>query len=194
MVNKVLLLDFDGVLSPGRYFSEIYAEKFGVDINKLLPFFNQLKDSTNVGQSDLKEHLVNVLEDWEWKGTVDELLDFWFNADSDIDEEVVEFAKNLQKDGWKVYLATDQEKYRTKFIWEERGLGDWMDGKFVSCELGYLKDDPRFFESIISTLQVEPQDIIFFDDSKSKVDAAKRAGVPAVLYNSINDLRSYFAK
>lgn len=44
MEYKAVLFDFDGVISPGRYFSEIYAETFDVDINKVIPFFKEMED------------------------------------------------------------------------------------------------------------------------------------------------------
>lgn len=186
---KVLLLDFDGVISQGTYFSEIYSEEFGVDINKILPFFDQKKDLTNTGEADLKELLSGVLDDWQWKGTVDELLDYWFNSDSEVDERVRKVAEDLRKKGVQVYLATDQEKYRTEFIWNNRNLKDWIDGKFVSFEMGCTKSDPIFFKTVLEQLNVPAEEIVFFDDSKSKVEAAKKVGINGILYTDFEKFR-----
>jgi putative hydrolase of the HAD superfamily len=188
MNYKILLLDFDGVISNTKYFSEIYAEKFGIDLNIMLPFFDQLRNTTNIGQGDLKEMLKDVLEDWQWNGTVDELLKFWLDSDSEIDERFIPIVTNLRAKGIKVYLATDQEKYRAQFIWEERGLKNWLDGKFVSCDIGFMKSDPRFFQHIITTLNVHPSEIVFFDDSIQKVESARKAGVNAKHFTKFEDL------
>ena len=191
MNYKVLLLDFDGVISPGRRFSEIYNEEFGVDIEILLPIFKDEKPSANLDKTDFKESLKGVLKEWEWKGTVDELMDYWMNADSDIDQRVVKLVKQTRKKGVKVYLATDQEKHRTNFIWNKRGLKDWMDGRFVSYEIGFTKKDPKFFKHIINKLKVKPNEILFFDDSESKVASAKKLGIDAHLYANFDVFESY---
>ncbi len=186
---KVLLLDFDGVISKSKYFSEIYSEEFGVDINKILPFFNEKKDLTNTGKADLKELLSEVLDDWQWKGTVDELLEYWFNVDSKVDERVRRVAEDLRKRGVKVYLATNQEKYRTEFIWNNLNLKDWIDGRFVSYEMGCVKSDPLFFKTVLEMLDVPAEEIVFFDDSESKVDSARKLGIRGILYTDFEKFK-----
>ena len=185
-----LLLDFDGVLSPGPNFSDIYAEEFGIDVNVMMPFFrSNVKDLANTNQADLKDLLEDIVETWKWKGTVDELLEYWLQADSDVDERIVKVAKQAAQSGIKVCLASDQEKYRTEFIWEKKGLKDWLDGRFVYCEIGYCKDDPEFFRSVIDKLGVTPEGIFFFDDSQSKVDSALTVGINAFLYTTFEEFK-----
>lgn len=192
---KYILLDFDGVISPGRYFSEIYSEKFDVDINILLPFFENKKPLTNVEKADLKDLLKEELDTWQWKGTVDELVDFWMHADSDIDERVVDIAKKIQATGIKIYLATDQDKYRTQFIWNERKLKDWLDGKFASHEVGFEKGNPEFFKSVMESLNVtDPQELILVDDSSSKIESAKKVGLQTYHYKDFEEFANFVKK
>ena len=45
--------------------------------------------------------------------------------------------------------------------------------QFVTCEIGFKKSEPTFYEEIIRQLQVEqpsltPGKIVFFDDSQDK--------------------------
>ena len=61
---KYICLDFDGVISPGKYFSEIYAAKFGVAVEQLLPFFQHKKKLANLGQADMKQLLTEELAVW----------------------------------------------------------------------------------------------------------------------------------
>lgn len=186
-MKKAILLDFDGVICNSRYFREIYSEKFNVDHNILTPFFDAMKESVVVGQGDLLERLEEVLVDWQWKGSAKELLDFWMNSDPEIDARFIKKSEELRKKGHKVYLASDQEQYRANHIWLNRGLNKWMDGKFFSCEIGMHKDNPKYFEYVIRTLNIEPSDIYFFDDSKRKVDLAKSSGVNAFVYTAFED-------
>lgn len=187
MKHKVLLLDFDGVISPGRYFSEIYSEKFNIDLKIMNPFFDMNKTTVNIGKGDLKELLKDVVDEWKWQGTNEKLLEFWLNSDSDIDERFEKVSKEIKNNGLKIYLATDQEKYRSEFIWEKRGLKNWMDGRFVSCDIGYMKGSKEFFEFAVENLKVNPEEILFFDDSESKVNSAKSVGIDAKIYTTFDD-------
>ncbi len=182
MNYKAVLIDFDGVICNSKYFREVYAEKFGMDINILTPFFDNLKETVVIGKGDLKDQLAEIIDTWGWKGTVDELLEFWLTEDPDIDIRFIEIAQKLQGLGLKVYLATDQEKYRAQHIWETRGLQNWMDGKFVSSEIGHHKDRTNFFHHVIKTLDCKPDQILFFDDSEKKVLSAKSAGVKGFVF------------
>ncbi len=189
MSNKVkcLLLDFDGVISPGRYFSEIYSEKYKVDINKILPFFENKKPLTNTNKADLKDLLQDELETWEWEGTVDELVNYWMHADSDIDDRVVKLSEKIRNSGIKIYLATDQDKYRTQFIWNERGLKNWLDGKFASHEVGFEKGNPEFFKYVMKNLKINnPDELLLVDDSSSKIESAKKVGLQTYHYKDFD--------
>lgn len=193
---QIILLDCDGVINrSSRYFSDVYSQEFDVDTEILLEFFDGgAKDLANIGKKDLKDALSELLERWKWGGTVDELLEYWFASDFEIDLELKSIVEEARRDdGVKFYLATDQEKYRTSYIWEDQGLSQWLDGKFVSCELGFLKRDPEFFVHVLETLKCKPEDVTFLDDSKSKVDAARRSGIDARLYTDIGDLKAALA-
>lgn len=189
MKHKVLLLDFDGVISPGKYFSEIYSEKFGVDLEVMNPFFEMNKSTVNIGKGNLKELLKGVLEEWKWQGTNEELLDFWLNSDSDIDDRFEIISSEIKDMGFKIYLATDQEKYRSEFIWNERGLKKWMDGRFISCDIGFMKGSKEFFEFVVGELDVRPEEILYFDDSQLKVDSAKKVEIDARIYSDFEGFK-----
>ncbi len=190
MNHKILLLDWDGVLYRGEYFSDIYCAEFGADNTKVVEFMNGPKVQTNVNKLDLKEELQKVLTEWKWTGNVDELLEYWLKSDCEVTEETIEFVKNAKSKGLKVYVATDQEKYKADYIWKVIGAKNFLDGKFISCEMGLLKTDPNFFKEVIKTLGVLPEEILYLDDSQSKVDAAKKIGIDARLVTSFESMKS----
>jgi len=90
IMEKILLLDVDGVIvSKETYFSTRYAREFGVPVEKLLLFFETEFRECNTGKKDMKEVLGKYLADWQWKGSVDELLRYWFEDGSVPDAEVM---------------------------------------------------------------------------------------------------------
>src|SRR6185369_5257796 len=111
MKYKVLLLDWDGVLYKGRYFSDIYSAEFGVDKTKIMEFINGPFVDAKLGKADLKKELEKVVKDWNWTKGVDELVKYWHKSDSELTKETIEFLQKSRALGLKIYLASDQEKY-----------------------------------------------------------------------------------
>jgi putative hydrolase of the HAD superfamily len=131
---------------------------------------------------------------WRWQGSADALLDQWFAAENVRHEELLAVVVQLRQAGVRCYIATDQEKYRAQYL-KNVMFKDDFDGYFVSCDLGVTKIETAFFEKILAALRSElpglqPADVIFFDDSESKVKTAQVAGLDARLYKSVEQVRS----
>ncbi|MBU1107778.1 MAG: HAD-IA family hydrolase [Candidatus Riflebacteria bacterium] len=59
-----------------------------------------------------------------------------------------------------------------------------FDHLFFSYEMGMVKPDREIYEAVCSSLQKEPQQIYFFDDSDANVLGAREAGLNAYVVNS----------
>ncbi|MBN1168476.1 HAD-IA family hydrolase [Candidatus Woesebacteria bacterium] len=188
---KAVILDADGVvIKDHEYFSVRYKRDFGKSLKDevITNFFKNEYKKTAVGKADLKELLEKRLDEWGWKGTVDELLKYWFEGERDVNKKVLEIAKNLREKGVKIGLASDNERYRAEYLFDEVGLEYYFDYMFFSCFLGFTKSDPKFFEYVINKLKFKPQQIIYFDDDQENVDVAKGVGIDARLYESVSQL------
>ena len=62
------------------------------------------------------------------------------------------------------------------------GITDEFDVIFNSCELGVAKPDLAIYEMVCAKLGLEPSSVFFVDDSPGHVDAAREAGLQAVLF------------
>ena len=62
------------------------------------------------------------------------------------------------------------------------GIADEFDVIFNSCELGVAKPDLAIYEMVCARLGSEPSSVFFVDDSPGHVDAAREAGLQAVLF------------
>ncbi len=188
-VMKILLIDADGVTLKKRgYFSEKIAKEFDVPMEKMAPFYNNEFRKAQRGKADLKAALVKYLPEWNWNKTADQFVSYWFNSDAHPDERVFTLIEELRRSGLKVYLASDQERYRAEYMLETLDFNNRLDGCFFSYKLGCKKSEPAFFEQVIRTLAVDPKDITFLDDDQTNVDVAAEQGIDARLYSSIEDL------
>ena len=68
---------------------------------------------------------------------------------------------------------------------ERSGLGRWMDGIFLSEQLGAEKPSPRFFEQVFAALpDIPKEDMLIVGDSlTSDMKGGLIAGIPTCWYN-----------
>lgn len=193
-MTKCVLFDADGVLTlPEEVFSIVYARSHGLDAQPFEDFFKNDWRPIVTGKKDLKDSIVANPDLWQWDGSVDELLDYWFKTEDVRNEELLKLIRQLKAQGVHCYLATDQERHRANYMKTVMFM-DTFDGYFVSAELGVTKTDPSFFEKVLRSLtekypDLKPKDVIFFDDSQSKVDTAKNAGIDARLFTSNDQIK-----
>lgn len=194
-MTKAILFDADGVvLTKQPYFSLEIAKENNIPYEVIEPFYlNELK-KCQIGAADMKEELAKYLPQWKWEGTVDEFMQRWFTTDVHPDEEVLALVDALRARSFKCYLASDQEKYRGEYIRTTAGLGKHFDGTFFSYEVGHSKSDPHFFHAILSTLKLEPSEIMYWDDDQKNVDVAKSIGIDARFYTNFDELKQATAQ
>lgn len=193
---KAALFDLDGIVIVGRkrFFSERLAEEHNIPLDDVMEFFlNDLKPCS-MGKADLKEAIAPYLSKWNWQGTVDDLLEYWFTSENTKNEEVLTIVKQLRNSGVKCYIASRQEKYRIQYLEEVVGLKEYFDGTFVTCNVGFDKSEPEFFEHVMKELSLRPEEILFFDDTQKNVDTAGAMGISAHFYDGLEVLQEQTAE
>jgi epoxide hydrolase-like predicted phosphatase len=64
---------------------------------------------------------------------------------------------------------------------------------FVSHEIGLRKPSPESFRHVLDTLDLDPGEVLFFDDLQPNVDGARALGIDAVLVRGPQDVRAAVA-
>ncbi len=193
-MKKILLLDADGVAIVPRekYFSDRYSEEFGVSKDLIMPFFKNEFNDCLIGKRELREVFKeqNLLEKWGWKGSLDELLKYWWAGEDTRFEEVLTFVQGLRSQGVKCYLTTDQEENRANYILEGMGLAKDLDGAFFSYQFGVRKTDAPYWQKLLQELgNPDPSDVEFWDDDEENVATAKEAGIDAHFFTNAEDFK-----
>jgi putative hydrolase of the HAD superfamily len=187
---EILLLDADGVVLKKykEYFSETFIREQKVAPEGIRVFFKEKFKLCQTGKLDLKEELGPVLLAAGWDKGADAFLEYWFSEDVQIDEEVLDYVQDLRARGVQCFLTTDQEKYRKGYI--QQLLDGQFDGYFISCDLGFQKSQPEFFQKALEQLGVAPGDVAYWDDDQQNVDTARSCGIDAHFYTSLEDLKN----
>ena len=190
-MSKNILLDIDGVvILRHKYFSEKFSEEYGIPNEKIMPFFKGDYKKAAIGKVDIRDVLLSYLKKWSWTRSVDDFLNYWYESERDVDERVVKIVKELREKGTKVYLVSDNEAGRAKYLMEKVGLGDEFDGGFFSSDLGVTKSNPQFFEKVIEKLEVQPEEIDYWDDDLKNVEVAKGVGIKGHTYTEFEKFKS----
>ena len=182
MSEKIHLFDVDGVLVQSEYFTVKYSQEFGVDLGAFEEFFENQFLECLIGKSDLKVEKNPWLKKWKWHASVEEFLNYWFEAENKINFHILGQIKILKENKLPLYLATNQEKYRVQYLNETMGLNTLFNKTFYSGDIGVVKPNSEFFSHIINDLQVSPSNIYFYDDILNNVQSAVNMGIKAIHY------------
>ncbi|HYV33542.1 MAG TPA: HAD family hydrolase [Candidatus Limnocylindria bacterium] len=195
---KVILFDCDGpIIKRDKYFSQRLAEDKGtiIDTQDEKSFFKGEFLECEVGKKDLKEVLPKWLAAWNWTGSVDELLDYWFSGEATIDQEMKNYIASLRSKDVKCYLATNNEKYRTEYLSNVVGLKNFLDGIFSSAYLGYMKPQREYWAGIHKVLPgVNKEEVIVLDDKLPAIESAKSFGFNAEHYEGFENFKKVMAE
>lgn len=186
-MSDILLLDVDGVLVTPPDWYGVRLRREAPDLTAAFidgPFLAATR-----GEVDLLDHLPAYIEALGRSCTPEAFLAEWHEYENYPNRELWDAVRQLRDEGWPVYLATNQEKHRTRHLLEKVGLGALVDGEFASCSVGRRKPSPEYFAEVARRLDVAPERIVFFDDAPDNVAAARAAGWTAYLYQDLAGFR-----
>lgn len=188
---RAIVYDCDGMLVHEERFSHRLEALYDISTDRTQDFFKNSFQLCLVGKADLREELSKLLDIWGWKGSVDELLSFWLSPEHNtVDERFRTIVAEQRARGLKAYMATNNEKYRSKNLIEDTKLGEWFDGTFSSSSLGVKKPDSEFYNLIADAITVSKDEVIFWDDDAGHVEAAKAEGYIAELYSDLDSFKA----
>ncbi len=184
---STILLDVDGVLVVSEPFSDTLARDYGITLDMTAPFFHGPFEQCLTGKADLKDSIASYLPDWGWHGSVDEFLRLWFTSRQQVDDALLATVQHWRQEGIRCYLATNQERYRVDYLLTQTSLAGQFDGCFASCQLGYTKDNPAFFQAVLRALpDAQASDLLFWDDGPGNVETARTVGLHAEVYTTFD--------
>ena len=185
---KAILIDADGVVLKERkkQFSQRILDDYNIKVP--LSFFKEVYPKIRIGQADLKTELAKEMKKWGWQKSAEEMISYWFDPEKKINYQVLDLIKQLRKKGIRCYLASDTPKCRASDLMENV-LGEYFDGGFFSCVLGYPKEEKEFFQIVLEKTGLKPENILFIDDEKENIESANKFGIKTKYYQDIQDLQ-----
>ena len=182
---QAVLFDADGVLQePVEGGRERLASLCGVPSRKeeFVTDFLSAEMPCLRGDADMADMIADVLRKWASPFSVEQAIETHTKIVA-MNPESIEVVHALRKSGVPAYLATNQHEYRARYMSEVFGYADVFDGEFYSCRLGCKKPEPEYFHTILGSLPIPAERLLFIDDREQNVAAARSVGILGVEYD-----------
>ncbi len=183
ITHRVVVWDFDGVLNrnvPGGSMSWVpdLQRDMNVDPNAFArDAWSGRWDLMVTGQEDSRQFLLGVLQNQNAQVDVDVFMRYCFDRDARPYDEVLALLGRVNDAGVRSVIATNNDPYRSKYIWETMGMEHRVDRLFASGHLGVMKPNEAFYQKVHAELGgVARGEVFFIDDQRKNVDAAARFG------------------
>lgn len=188
---RAILFDADGVLqhSRGDDLSARLERILGSAPANIDVFAREVFEAERpaaIGQADFAEQLLPLVAPWGGRGVpdkdiADKLAAEWW-CSIEVDEPLLALVGSLRQHGWLCVLASNQQRYRARYMAEALGYAALFDRCFYSYEVGALKTEARYFEAVVAQLGLSPQQLLFIDDAEKNVAVARSAGLHAASF------------
>ena len=178
---KAVVFDYDGVVAAGNFADQLEHE-YGIGSEQQSDFWDIQFAQAAVGQADFRAMIPAFIEKWGLQISSQDFLSAWCQSGCIENTLALKITTELRKSGLPVYLATNQEPYRSEYLRSQMDFDRRFAATFTSHDLGVMKPDAAFFEAISTRLGLQPAEILFIDNSKRNVDAARSFGWQASLY------------
>lgn len=192
---KAVIFDWGGVLidDPGPGLMRYCAKRLNVPVDKFINSFNKfLKDfqTNSVSEDKFWDLICNDL-DIE-KPTEVSLWKEAFKAVYKPKDEMFALVDSLRAKGYKTAILSNTEIPALDFFIEQRY--NCFDVQVFSCKEGITKPDKKIYENTVKKLGCLPEQVIFIDDKKPMVEGAKKAGMNAIKFDSIAQIKNELIK
>jgi 2-haloacid dehalogenase len=104
-------------------------------------------------------------------------------------DETVSILSELRAAGVRCYVLSNMEPETFPLRLERFEFLHWFDGHVISGLEGLVKPDPKIFRRMLRRFDLQPSRTVFIDDSAVNVEAARKIGINAVLFESPSQLR-----
>ena len=174
----IYIFDLGGVIIKSQDLKKIYDElKPKVDYDTFIDIWCNDPEviDAHKGLKDENESFRNVLEKIGCKISIDELFNIVYK-ERDYYEDTLNIINTLRNTGKKVYLLSNLRKIDFEYLKKDIDISIF-DKTFLSYEMNLIKPQKEIYETVIEDLNINPNNIYFFDDNIANINSAIQCGI-----------------
>jgi putative hydrolase of the HAD superfamily len=194
---EVIFFDLGNVILPFNHYqiaeklSPFVQKKDFQDPRKIFSYIFDLKTGAinpfDAGALSPKEFFQSLKESLQLSISFEAFAPIW-NEIFVEDREVSEIIRSL-KGRWRLGLLSNTDSLHFNYIVSTFPIVSALEKWILSYEVGFKKPDARIFQRAMEWASVEPEKILFIDDTKGHVEAAISLGMQGVHFASGEQLR-----
>lgn len=109
---------------------------------------------------------------------------------SKVNRAVVDWARGLSQAGLRIGVLSNMHRDMVDYVRKNLDWIRWFDCLTLSSEVRLTKPDPAIYEHCLRGLSVRPEEALFIDDREINCEGARKAGLHAVRFQGLDQLRS----
>jgi putative hydrolase of the HAD superfamily len=179
----IFVFDFDGVLIHSRnpdktyVWNDVVQTKFQIPISLLQNLFAvPVWTEVLCGKIQARDLFESVLRKHQPALPVDDFIQAWLTSDLKWYPEVLDFAANLKSAGHRLFVGTNQDHVRGKFLQRQEAIQNLFEEVLYSADFGFMKPNTEFFKQAATQIRPENEKIFLIDDRLENIEAANAFG------------------
>ena len=148
----------------------------------------ELVSEYETGRLSSEEHYRKVCRRLQMDVSIEKFRDLWgsmFLPEPLLSES---FLQDLKK-RYRLMLLSNTNEIHFDFVIQHYPILRVIEERLLSYQAGCMKPQARIFELAIEKADVAPENIFFTDDRPENIEAAQRAGIQALLFQSETQLK-----
>ncbi len=132
----------------------------------------------------LEEHLYKSKIEFEIDDKIKYQLENYYKF-RPFNIDVVNIAKQLKKNNYKVYILSNNNKEAMKYLINLPLFKD-IDGWVASCDYQTLKPDEKLYKILFEKYNLKPEECFFIDDKEENINTGKMLGMNGYVFDYNN--------
>ena len=153
----------------------------------------ELVSEYETGRLSSQEHYRKVCRRLQMEVSIEKFRELWgsmFLPEPLLSES---FLQDLKK-RYRLMLLSNTNEIHFDFVIQHYPILRMIEERLLSYQAGCMKPEARIFELAIKKAGVAPENILFTDDRLENIEAAQRAGIQALLFQSETQLKRDMAR
>ena len=184
---RTIISDIGNVLSGFTWYDFYKSKGYSEEMVERLA-------KATVGSDIWKEHDRGVLSE-------EEILNRFIANDPELEEDLrktlanvrgimerydyaIPWIEELKAKGYQFLVLSNFSRKVLRECWSELDFLPYVDGGILSCQDKLIKPMPEIYSLILSRYHLKPEECVFMDDILENVEAARRAGINAFVFES----------
>jgi len=193
-----VVFDYGQVISlpPDPKELDHISRRVGVEREKFESLFWSLRDKFDRGTITAREYYKDILSHLDVSMDdegIDEIIAMDLASWRNINPGTACLMEEVKSAGYVLGILSNMPKEFLVWAKENLPVFSLPDTALFSCELNLLKPEEAIYRKLLSTLNLEGKEIVFFDDKPENIEGARALGIEAFLWDSPENARKTLA-